>query len=55
MANTIIKYCSNCATNKIDHEFQDNVYGKYKRVFNLSEKTGTCTCTVCAGGKKLKK
>lgn len=52
---TEIKYCKNCADNHINHEFQDKTYGKYNRVFNVSEKTGTSTCTVCASGKKVKK
>lgn len=55
MANTEIKHCNNCAANKITHEFQDNIYGKYKRVFNINENTGVGTCTVCNGGKKIKK
>lgn len=55
MANTEIKYCSNCSANKIEHEFQDNTYGKYRRVFNINEKTGVGNCTVCSSGKKIKK
>ena len=55
MANTEEKFCSNCSANKIEHDFQDATYGKFKRVFNVNEKTGTKTCTVCNSGKKLKK
>lgn len=55
MDNTEIKYCSSCASNKIEHEFQDTTYGKYRRVFNINEQTGMGTCTVCANGKKIKK
>lgn len=50
-----VKYCPNCAKNKIEHEFQDKIYGKFMRVFNNSEKTETSKCTVCGFGKKLKK
>ena len=31
---TEIKFCKNCADNKITHEFQDEKYGKFIRVFN---------------------
>ena len=55
MANTEIKYCASCAANNITHEFQDNTYGKFKRVFNVNEKTGSCSCTICNSGKKGKK
>lgn len=55
MANTEIKYCANCAQNHIEHEFQDRTYGKFKRVFNINEQTGSATCTVCSGNKKVKK
>lgn len=55
MANTEIKYCAHCASNNIKHQFQDTLYGNFKRVFNISEKTGTQTCTVCGNGKKGKK
>lgn len=40
MANTEIKYCNSYAQNNIVHEFQDTTYGKFKRVFNINEKTG---------------
>lgn len=52
---TEIKYCKNCGENRITHEFQDEKYGKYNRVFNVGEKSGTSTCTVCGNGKKSKK
>ncbi|MEG0773613.1 MAG: hypothetical protein RR409_09805 [Clostridium sp.] len=55
MANSEIKYCTNCSVNNIEHKFQDITYGKFKRVFNINEKTGTSTCTVCCSGKKTKK
>lgn len=55
MANTEIKYCASCSANNIEHEFQDTTYGKYKRVFNVNEKTGVGTCTICNSGKKIKK
>lgn len=55
MANTEIKYCTNCAQNNIEHKFQDVTYGKFKRVFNINEKTGVGNCTVCNSGKKGKK
>lgn len=55
MANTEIKYCASCAQGHIEHEFQDNTYGKFKRVFNVNEKTGVGTCTICNSGKKIKK
>lgn len=53
MDNVKIKYCSNCYSEKKEHEYQDNMYGKYKRVFNLNTDTGVGCCTVC--GKKDKK
>lgn len=52
---TEIKFCKNCADNKITHEFQDEKYGKFIRVFNIGEKSGTSTCTICNGNKKAKK
>lgn len=55
MANTEIKYCANCAQNNIEHDFQDTTYGKFRRVFNVNEKTGSSSCTICNGGKKIKK
>lgn len=47
MKSTIIQPCS-CA-----HEFQDKVYGKGKRVFNVMQKTKEkkCRCTVCLSEK----
>lgn len=54
MANVDIKYCTFCASNKINHEFQDKTYGRFNRVFNINEETGACRCTVC-GNKKDKK
>lgn len=55
MANTEIKYCNSCAQNNIVHEFQDTTYGKFKRVFNINEKTGIGVCIVCNNDKKVKK
>lgn len=52
---TEIKYCSYCAHNKIEHEFQDKQYGKYNRVFNLKDAGKGSSCTVCNGGMKPKK
>lgn len=52
--STIIQRCHNCAQNKIEHPYQDRVYGKYMRLFNVGEKSGQAVCTVCANGKKLK-
>lgn len=28
-------------------DFQDERYGKSMRVYNVGEKSGKCTCTVC--------
>lgn len=55
MTNTEIKYCNSCAQNNIVHKFQDTTYGKFKRVFNINEKTGVGTCTICNNDKKVKK
>ena len=52
---TEIKRCGYCESNKIEHEFQDNKYGKYIRVFNLKESGKGSSCTVCNGGLKSKK
>lgn len=52
--STVIKSCPNCKANNITHDFQDKTYGKFNRVFNISEKTGSEVCTVCNGGKKKK-
>lgn len=56
MANTEIKYCNICAKYNIVHKFQDTTYGKFKRVFNINEKTGVGTCTIPTEktGKSLK-
>ena len=51
---TVIKRCGYCAHNNITHDFQDAEYGKFNRVFNVSEKGDMC-CTVCNSGKKGKK
>lgn len=51
---TEIKFCKNCADNKITHEFQDEKYGKFIRVFNIGEKSGTSTCTIVMAVKKLR-
>lgn len=49
--NTQILNCKNCETKKIKHDFQDQRYGKYIRVFNTgpSVEGGTerIKCTVC--------
>lgn len=52
---TETKYCKNCADKHITHTFQDQLYGKFIRLFNINEKTGTTVCTVCGDGKKGKK
>lgn len=54
MENTVVKKCSNCEQNNITHDFQDAQYGKFVRVFNVSEKGGE-NCTICNNGKKVKK
>ena len=51
--STVIKHCSNCAANKNENKFQDEKYGKWQRVFNVSE-GGSTTCTVCGFGSKKK-
>lgn len=48
---TVIKNCPNCDRKGNIHDFQDKMYGKYNRVFNISEK-GTAHCTVC--GQEIK-
>lgn len=50
-----IMMCHECARTKTTHEFQDTTYGKWMRVHNINEKTGTRTCTVCGYGGKKKK
>lgn len=35
-----------------EHEGQDQMYGKFNRVFNEMETTGKFRCTVC--GKEIK-
>lgn len=56
MAETIkVAYCTNCAHSNIEHDFQDQTYGKFNRAFNISDKTGIAVCTVCGNGKKSKK
>lgn len=50
---TEIKYCPTCAKNKIEHEFQDKMYGKFHRVFNTTK--DDLSCTVCGSDKKKKK
>lgn len=54
MASYEVKHCANCEQHGITHEFQDNTYGKYNRVFNVSEK-GNMSCTVCNNGSNKKK
>lgn len=49
-----VKHCAECASKNITHDFQDSMYGKFNRVFNVSEK-GDAHCTVCGNGKKGKK
>lgn len=52
--NVIIKRCNNCANNKIEHAYQDSVYGRYNRVF-IADSKGGANCTVCKNGQKTKK
>lgn len=52
---TEIKYCKDCAKTNHTHEFQDKEYGKFFRVFNVGDKSGTSVCTVCGSNKKVKK
>lgn len=54
MASYEVKHCTNCEQHGIIHEFQDRTYGKYNRVFNVSEKSGM-SCTVCNNGSNKKK
>lgn len=35
MTNT--KFCPNCSSKNITHDFQDKTYGKFMRIFNVSE------------------
>lgn len=44
---TTTKFCSNCSSKNITHEFQDKTYGKFMRIFNVSEDQKKMTCTVC--------
>ena len=48
-----IKRCHICESNKISHEYQDAVYGKYIRVFNQGTKAEKCT--VCNNGTPKRK
>lgn len=52
---TEIKFCKNCSDKNIIHTFQDKLYGKFIRVFNVEPKTSHSVCTVCGDGKKGKK
>ena len=52
MENTEIKHCGNCEHNNIINDYQDNKYGKFNRVFNVSEKTGNKKCSVCGTIRK---
>jgi len=49
--NTEILKCKNCENKNIKHEFQDQRYGKYFRLFNTGPSveggTGKIKCTVC--------
>ena len=46
MANT--KFCPNCSSKNITHEFQDKAYGKFMRIFNSCGKDGKkARCTIC--------
>lgn len=45
MTNT--KFCPNCSSKNITHDFQDKTYGKFMRIFNLSGDEKKMTCTVC--------
>lgn len=51
MDSTVIKPCAACRKANIENKFQDEKYGKFNRVFNISEK-GSEVCTVCGAGKK---
>ena len=53
--STKTKFCSSCSHSNHIHDFQDKTYGKFTRVFNVDDKTGTEVCTVCGSGKKGKK
>ena len=46
---------NNCKDKNIIHTFQDKLYGKFIRVFNVEPKTSHSVCTVCGDGKKGKK
>lgn len=50
-----VKYCIECSKKNLTHDFQDTQYGKFFRVFNVNEKTGTRGCTICGAGRKSKK
>ena len=41
---------SNCTCK---HEYQDNRYGKGKRVFNIKTTNNGATCTVCGTSKTV--
>ena len=45
--STIIRPC------ECNHTFQDKVYGKQKRVHNMSDTGAQITCTVCGEKKKV--
>ena len=51
---TEIKRCAYCENNKISHDYQDQKYGKYMRVFNLKDGAKGSSCTVCNNGLKPK-
>jgi hypothetical protein len=55
MAENNVMQCHECSAKKITHEFQDATYGKWMRVHNVNEKTGSRTCTVCGAGSNKKK
>ncbi len=55
MDNTKIRICNNCQAKHIAHEFQDNTYGKYKRVFNVNFEKEIGYCSVCGAQVRVSK
>lgn len=51
--NTKVMRCNACANNRNEH-VQNEYYGKYNRVHNISESKGVATCTVCGNKKNIK-
>lgn len=50
---TETKFCPNCSSKNITHDFQDKAYGKFNRIFNIGGDEKKMTCTVC--GTKIDK